>query len=118
MAGVPPNAGPHTISAQVTSGGKVVEVKSHVPVRLDQAGALPLWVDPARAGRLLGMSRTVVYALLDADDFPVPAYKVGRQWRIPTAGILAHLGLQTPMWTCCGCGVRREQHQEVDLGHD
>ncbi|MFE1401345.1 helix-turn-helix domain-containing protein [Nocardiopsis dassonvillei] len=87
------------------------------PVTLNEVGALPVWVDPATAGDLLGMSRTVVYTLLDADTFPVPAYKVGRQWRIPTAGILAHLGLQAPTRVCCGCGARRDQHQEVDLGH-
>ena len=85
-------------------------------VTLDQVGALPVWVDPATAGDLLGMSRTVVYTLLDADAFPAPAYKVGRQWRIPTAGILAHLGLQAPNRVCCGCGARCDQHQEVDLG--
>ncbi|GAA1463137.1 hypothetical protein GCM10009603_34580 [Nocardiopsis exhalans] len=87
------------------------------PVTLNEVGALPVWVDPATAGSMLGMSRTVVYTLLDADAFPAPAYKVGRQWRIPTAGILAHLGLQPLTWACCGCGARRDQHQEVDLGH-
>lgn len=85
-------------------------------ITLDEIGALPVWVDPATAGRLLGMSRIVVYTLLDADTFPAPACKVGRQWRIPTAGILAHLGLTAPAGACCGCGVRRDQHQEVDLG--
>ena len=114
MRGAPPNAGPRTASVQFTGGGKVAMSRT---VTLDQVGALPVWVDPATAGDLLGMSRTVVYTLLDADAFPAPAYKVGRQWRIPTAGILAHLGLPVSTRFCCGCGARRDQHQEVDLGH-
>ncbi|MFL1375748.1 helix-turn-helix domain-containing protein [Nocardiopsis protaetiae] len=75
---------------------------------LDEVGSLPVWVTPARAGRLLGMSRTTVYRHLNHGTFPVPVYRVGRHWRIPTAGLLVFLGLST----ACGCGARTTTQEE------
>jgi hypothetical protein len=41
----------------------------------------------------LGVGSTTAYALADRDELPFPAYRVGRQWVVPTAGLLAFLGL-------------------------
>lgn len=75
---------------------------------LAEVDSLPVWVTPARAGRLLGMSRTTVYRHLNDGTFPVPVYQVGRHWRIPTAGLLGFLGLST----ACGCGARTTTPKE------
>jgi excisionase family DNA binding protein len=85
------------------------------PVALSEVGDLPVWVDPVTAGRLLGMSRSVVYGLLETREFPAHAYRVGRQWRIPTAGVLDYLGLDpnAPV-RVCGCGTRRDETGEEE----
>lgn len=45
------------------------------------------------AGELLGVGRTTSYALARAGDFPVPVLRVGSQYRVPTAPLLALLGI-------------------------
>ncbi|WP_285729344.1 helix-turn-helix domain-containing protein [Nocardiopsis sp. ATB16-24] len=85
-------------------------------IMLDEVGSLPVVLDPVTAGRLLGMSRTTTYRHLKAGTFPAPAYRVGRSWHIPTAGVLLHLGLDPNTLLECGCGARRNEHQEADLG--
>ena len=45
------------------------------------------------AGRLLGMGRSLCYELVARGEFPVPVYRVGRLIRVPTAPLLAFLGL-------------------------
>lgn len=107
MHGAPRGAGPRTVSAQVNSGQEVDKVGVGPQVTLDEVGSLPLVLDPATAGRLLGMSRSAAYRHLKAGTFPAPAYRVGRSWHIPTAGILTHLGLDQP--STCRCGARRDQ---------
>ncbi|WP_460757787.1 helix-turn-helix domain-containing protein [Nocardiopsis oceani] len=52
---------------------------------------------------MLGFGRTTTYRLLRTGAFPVPALRVGRSWRVPTAGVLAHLGLEA-IATSGGCG--------------
>lgn len=41
----------------------------------------------------LGIGSTTAYALAGRDELPFPAYRVGRQWVVPTAGLRAFLGL-------------------------
>jgi hypothetical protein len=41
----------------------------------------------------LGVGATTAYALAGRGELPFPAYRVGRQWVVPTAGLLAFLGL-------------------------
>lgn len=41
----------------------------------------------------LGVGSTTAYALAGRGELPFPAYRVGRQWVVPTAGLLAFLGL-------------------------
>jgi excisionase family DNA binding protein len=62
-------------------------------VAMAQMRRLPVVLDPVTAGRLLGIGRTSVYRLLEAGEFPAPAFKVGRQWRIPTSGLCRLLGM-------------------------
>jgi hypothetical protein len=41
----------------------------------------------------LGIGSTTAYALAGRGDLPFPAYRVGRQWVVPTAGLRTFLGL-------------------------
>ena len=41
----------------------------------------------------LGIGSTTAYALAGRGELPFPAYRVGRQWVVPTAGLRAFLGL-------------------------
>ena len=41
----------------------------------------------------LGIGSTTAYALAGRGALPFPAHRVGRQWVVPTAGLLAFLGL-------------------------
>jgi excisionase family DNA binding protein len=64
--------------------------------RSDTAAGLaqyPPTLSVHEAGELLGIGRTTAYALARADDFPVPVLRVGSQYRIPTAPLLALLGI-------------------------
>ena len=114
MRGAPHGVGPRTANVQFTGGGEVDQVKPHARVRLDEVARLPVVLDPVAAGRMLGLGRTTTYRLLRQGSFPVPALRVGRTWRVPTAGVLAHLGLQTPAVSggCSGCGVRGDHRME------
>jgi excisionase family DNA binding protein len=68
-------------------------------------------LDPVKAGRLLGIGRTTTYRLLREGAFPVPVHRAGRTWVIPTAGVLAYLGL--PVGGGCGCGARENTEEKV-----
>jgi hypothetical protein len=41
----------------------------------------------------LGVGSTTAYALAGRGELPFPAHRVGRQWVVPTAGLLVFLGL-------------------------
>jgi hypothetical protein len=41
----------------------------------------------------LGVGSTTAYALAGRGELPFAAYRVGRQWVVPTAGLLTFLGL-------------------------
>jgi hypothetical protein len=41
----------------------------------------------------LGIGSTTAYALAGRGELAFPAYRVGRQWVVPTAGLLTFLGL-------------------------
>jgi hypothetical protein len=59
---------------------------------------LPAVVDLVTAGRALGLGRTKAYHLARSGDFPCRILHVGASYLVPTAGLLAVLGLtaQTP----------------------
>ncbi|KOX17561.1 hypothetical protein ADL05_09145 [Nocardiopsis sp. NRRL B-16309] len=74
-----------------------------------EVGSLPVAMDPVSAGRMLGLGRTTTYRLLRQEAFPVPVRRAGRAWVVPTAGVLAYLGLDTSVFHRgggCGCGAR------------
>lgn len=115
MAPAPQRAGPHTVFAQLDSGREVALVSTDASVRLDEVGSLPVVLDAVTAGRLLGLGRTTTYRLLRQGAFPVPAHRAGKVWVVPTAGVLAHLGLdRLPLLSThtCGCGARGDHKEE------
>jgi predicted DNA-binding transcriptional regulator AlpA len=61
-----------------------------------EIAALPPALDLATAGRLLGISRATAYRLAATGDLPVPVIPVGRSLKVPTAPLLALLGLTPP----------------------
>ncbi|HWC35810.1 MAG TPA: DNA-binding protein [Mycobacteriales bacterium] len=54
---------------------------------------LGVTTDLVTAGSVLGIGRTVAYELAREDRFPVPVLRLGRQWRVPVAPLLAELGV-------------------------
>jgi hypothetical protein len=65
------------------------------PPSLSQIGDLPVVLDIETAGRLLGIGRSTALKLAGADQFPCRVLRVGNKWRVPTADLLAILGLTT-----------------------
>ena len=50
-------------------------------------------VSVQEAARLLGIGRTLAYRLAAAGELPVPVLRIGRVLRVPTAPLLALLGV-------------------------
>jgi Helix-turn-helix domain len=65
-----------------------------VPLTISEALALPAVVDPLTAARALGLGRTTAYALARDGAFPCRIVRVGAVYRVPTAELLAVLGLE------------------------
>ncbi|WP_416901306.1 helix-turn-helix domain-containing protein [Micromonospora echinospora] len=55
--------------------------------------ALGASTDLATAASVLGMSRSTAYKLIRRDAFPVPHFRIGAHYRIPTTPLLATLHL-------------------------
>lgn len=66
------------------------------PLTLAETAALPAVTDLVTAGRALGLGRTKAYELARAGQFPCPLIRAGKTWLVPTAGLLALLGLPVP----------------------
>ena len=66
------------------------------PLTLAEITNLPAVIDLVTAGRALGLGRTKAYELARAAEFPCPVIRVGKTWLVPTAGLLALLGLRRP----------------------
>lgn len=62
-------------------------------VTLDDLRALPPTLDLPEAGRLLGIGRTVAYQLARRGEFPVRVLRLGNRCKVPTADLLALLGV-------------------------
>lgn len=54
---------------------------------------LPAVVDLVTAGRALGLGRTKAYQLARSGEFPCRILRVGASYLVPTADLLALLGL-------------------------
>lgn len=59
----------------------------------EQLRALPAVLDVPTAADALGISRTAAYELVRADAWPTPVFHLGRLIRVPTAPLLALLGV-------------------------
>ena len=62
-------------------------------LRLSDVTDLPVVLDVQGAARLLGISPDAVYDLVARDEFPSAVVGAGRTIRIPTAPLLAALGV-------------------------
>jgi hypothetical protein len=63
-------------------------IKPTTIVELAAAGAT---VDVVRAGRALGIGRSLTYELLRRGEFPVRVLRLGSRVRVPTADLIALL---------------------------
>jgi hypothetical protein len=61
-----------------------------------ELASLPAATDLLTAARALGLGRTRAYQMARAGQFPCPVIKTGRTYLVPTAGLLALLGLPAP----------------------
>ena len=59
----------------------------------DELLALPAALDVETAARVLGVGLTTARDLVRRGQWPSPVLRVGRQYRIPTAPLLAVLGI-------------------------
>lgn len=57
---------------------------------------LPATVDPETACRVLNISRSKGYDLIRADAFPCRVLRLGSTYRIPSADLLALVGVTAP----------------------
>ena len=72
----------------------VFERTAPVPAAACDVYALGVRTDLVTACRIaLGIGSTTAYALARRGELPFAAYRVGRQWVVPTAGLLTFLGL-------------------------
>ena len=77
---------------------------------LADAGSLPPTLDIVTAARWLGIGRTTAYRLAEHDEFPVPVLRIGRCYRVPTAPLIALLGIRPepvrkPTWPDDRCAA-------------
>jgi excisionase family DNA binding protein len=63
----------------------------------DEVARLPAALDVASAAALLGVGLTTARDLVRTGRWPSPVLRVGRQYRIPTAPLLAVLGIPSEM---------------------
>ncbi len=59
-----------------------------------QLSQLPVVVDVSTAADALGLSRNAAYELIRVGRFPTPVFRLGRLIRVPTAPMLALLGVE------------------------
>lgn len=56
---------------------------------------LPPTLDLVDAARLLGVGRTLAYEMVREETWPTPIIRAGRKIRVPSAPLLALLGLHS-----------------------
>ncbi len=62
----------------------------------DELSALPTVVDVPTAAQALGLGKTAAYELIRCGEWPTPVLRLGKLIRIPTAPLLALLGVVPP----------------------
>ena len=63
------------------------------PLTADEVLALAASTDLRTAGRAFGIGSDASYAMAREGTFPVPVLRVGRQYRVTRASLIAALGL-------------------------
>lgn len=116
MGPAPHHAGPRTTHTpgpdQHKKGGTSMTEHPTGGLTAEHARHLPAVLDPATAGRLLGIGRTTAYRLLETGTFPAPAFRAGKKWRIPTSGICRLLGIAYPPPGPCAHGSPATDHEQ------
>ena len=77
-------------------GGPGLDAAMTRVLTLAELSALPAVTDLVTAGRALGLGRTKAYELARNGEFPCPVIRAGKTYLVPTAGLLALLGLPLP----------------------
>ena len=62
----------------------------------EEVRALPAVVDLTTAAQALGLGRSAAYELVRTGGWPTPVVRLGRLIKVPTAPLIALLGLQEP----------------------
>lgn len=57
--------------------------------------ALPVTVSVGTAARALGLGRSTAYELARRGEFPCPVLHMGGSYRVPSAGLLRVLGMES-----------------------
>lgn len=86
----------HTRTEQPQSAAGPAAAQREPAWTAERIRALGASTDLATAAAVLGMSRSAAYKLIRRDAFPVPHFRVGAHYRIPTAPLLAALYLHDP----------------------
>jgi hypothetical protein len=63
------------------------------PLTIAEVRNLPATVDLTTAARALGFGRTKAYELVRCNEFPCTVHRIGDTYRVPTAELLALLGV-------------------------
>ncbi len=91
QAGGRPTASRRALAVSVSDDGHSI-VSSEVAAH--EVYGLGVRTDLVTACRIaLGVGSTTAYALAARKELPFPAHRVGRQWVVPTSGLLTFLGL-------------------------
>lgn len=64
-----------------------------MPMTTQDLRALPAVVSLLTAAKALDCGRSLAYDLARRGEFPCPVLRLGNRYRVPTAGLLAALGL-------------------------
>ena len=56
--------------------------------------SLPAVIDVPTAAEVLGVGKTAAYELIRCGEWPTPVFRLGKLIRIPTAPLLALLGVE------------------------
>lgn len=63
-------------------------------VRRQDLVSLPAVIDVPTAAAVLGVGKTAAYELIRCGEWPTPFFRLGKLIRIPTAPLLALLGVE------------------------
>jgi hypothetical protein len=80
---------------------------------LSEVMALPAITDVVSAGKALGIGRTRSYELARTGSFPCRVVRIGKTYHVPTANLLALLGVTMPARTARGRPTGEGQASQI-----